>query len=147
MQDTSGTEETAVTPSDALAALEQDRVVDLTASMKLATGSLNPPQTASSLTLSDDGSTGQAKVRTARTVATQNCYTGAAVLCLLVQPASCMASICWAISCHMCVKCLCGLKLAGLLSGVHGDELGCRCSQMLSGLSITSAQDPSQLRP
>ena len=145
MQDTSGTEETAVAPSDALAALEQDRVVDLTASMKLATGSLNPPQTASSLTLSDDGSTGQAKVRTARTVATHTA--GAAVLCLLVEPASRMASICRAISCHMCVKCLCGLKLTRLLSGVHGDQLGCRCSQMLSGLSTTSAQDPGPLRP
>ena len=63
MTDVEAPDRAARTTTDAVAALQQDKVVDLTASLKLASGPLNPPHTASSLSVSDDGSAGQAKVR------------------------------------------------------------------------------------
>ena len=135
MEDTNGAEQTAVATSDALAALEQDKLVDLTASMKLATGSLNPPQTASSLTLSDDGSTGQAKVRSGHC---QNCApppprpASCALLELLYSACQPTLLPIWLDNCDSC-----------LANGLDC----CRCSQTLSGHSTTSAQDPSQLHP
>ena len=55
--------EAAADATGALAALQEDKLVDLTASMKLASRSLEPPGTASSLSLSDAGNEPPAGVR------------------------------------------------------------------------------------